>query len=84
MKLHVKDMRGVGLQVQQLEGPHADPSGQGPSRGRSIKDLLLAKQPAHSPRKEPLAQGQSSVIRTGFFKSSHCPAKLRFNPDHLT
>ncbi|XP_067265079.1 DNA repair protein REV1 [Chanodichthys erythropterus] len=56
MKLHVKDMRGVGLQVQQLEGPHADPSGQGPSRGRSIKDLLLAKQPAHSPRKDPLAQ----------------------------
>uniref|UniRef100_A0A8C1TGB8 DNA repair protein REV1 n=1 Tax=Cyprinus carpio TaxID=7962 RepID=A0A8C1TGB8_CYPCA len=55
MKLHVKDMRGVGLQVQQLEGSHADPSGQGPSRGRSIKDLLLAKQPAHSPKKDPLA-----------------------------
>uniref|UniRef100_A0A8C1TFF3 DNA repair protein REV1 n=1 Tax=Cyprinus carpio TaxID=7962 RepID=A0A8C1TFF3_CYPCA len=54
MKLHVKDMRGVGLQVQQLEGSHADPSGQGPSRGRSIKDLLLAKQPAHSPKKDPL------------------------------
>uniref|UniRef100_A0A8C1GRI1 DNA repair protein REV1 n=1 Tax=Cyprinus carpio TaxID=7962 RepID=A0A8C1GRI1_CYPCA len=45
MKLDVKDMRGVGLQVQQLEGSYADPSGQGPSRGRSIKDLLLAKQP---------------------------------------
>ncbi|XP_016372920.1 DNA repair protein REV1-like, partial [Sinocyclocheilus rhinocerous] len=56
MKLDVKDMRGVGLQVQQLEGSYADPSGQGPSRGRSIKDLLLAKQPAHSPRKDPLAQ----------------------------
>uniref|UniRef100_A0A671PKR6 DNA repair protein REV1 n=1 Tax=Sinocyclocheilus anshuiensis TaxID=1608454 RepID=A0A671PKR6_9TELE len=48
MKLDVKDMRGVGLQVQQLEGSYADPSGQGPSRGRSIKDLLLAKQPAHN------------------------------------
>uniref|UniRef100_A0A672QFP1 DNA repair protein REV1 n=1 Tax=Sinocyclocheilus grahami TaxID=75366 RepID=A0A672QFP1_SINGR len=70
MKLDVKDMRGVGLQVQQLEGSYADPSGQGPSRGRSIKDLLLAKQPAHSPRKDPLAQGQSSVNRTEFFKSS--------------
>ncbi|KAI2660588.1 DNA repair protein REV1 [Labeo rohita] len=32
MKLDVKDMRGVGLQVQQLEGSHADPSGQGLSR----------------------------------------------------
>uniref|UniRef100_A0A8C1L325 DNA repair protein REV1 n=1 Tax=Cyprinus carpio TaxID=7962 RepID=A0A8C1L325_CYPCA len=54
MKLHVKDMRGVGLQVQQLEGSHANPSGQGSSRGRSIKDLLLAKQPAHNPKKDPL------------------------------
>uniref|UniRef100_A0A671S287 DNA repair protein REV1 n=1 Tax=Sinocyclocheilus anshuiensis TaxID=1608454 RepID=A0A671S287_9TELE len=75
MKLDVKDMRGVGLQVQQLEGSHADPSGQGPSRGRSIKDLLLAKQPAHSPKKDPLApQGWSSVIRTGFFKSITPPS----------
>ncbi len=70
MKLDVKDMRGVGLQVQQLEGSHADPTGQGPSRGRSIKDLLLAKQPAHSPKKGPLAEGWCSVIRTEFFKSS--------------
>uniref|UniRef100_A0A8C2C5V2 DNA repair protein REV1 n=1 Tax=Cyprinus carpio TaxID=7962 RepID=A0A8C2C5V2_CYPCA len=60
MKLDVKDMRGVGLQVQQLEGSHANPSGQGSSRGRSIKDLLLAKQPAHSPRKDPPAQAFSS------------------------
>ncbi|KTG39631.1 hypothetical protein cypCar_00007907 [Cyprinus carpio] len=35
MKLHVKDMRGVGLQVQQLEGSHANPSGQGSSRDGS-------------------------------------------------
>jgi len=81
MKLHVKDMRGVGLQMQQLEGPHADTSGQGPSRGRSIKDLLQARQPVHSPRKEPRAHGQSSLIRTGFFKSIHCPAKFRYNPE---
>uniref|UniRef100_A0A8C1TDT6 DNA repair protein REV1 n=1 Tax=Cyprinus carpio TaxID=7962 RepID=A0A8C1TDT6_CYPCA len=74
MKLDVKDMRGVGLQVQQLEGSYADPSGQGPSRGRSIKDLLLAKQPAHSPRKDPPAQGRSSVIRTEFFKSITPPS----------
>uniref|UniRef100_A0A8C1E2S6 DNA repair protein REV1 n=1 Tax=Cyprinus carpio carpio TaxID=630221 RepID=A0A8C1E2S6_CYPCA len=63
MKLHVKDMRGVGLQVQQLEGSHANPSGQGSSRGRSIKDLLLAKQPAHSPKKDPLAVCSSSQER---------------------
>uniref|UniRef100_A0A673KTW5 DNA repair protein REV1 n=1 Tax=Sinocyclocheilus rhinocerous TaxID=307959 RepID=A0A673KTW5_9TELE len=74
MKLDVKDMRGVGLQVQQLEGSYADPSGQGPSRGRSIKDLLLAKQPAHSPRKDPLAQGQSSVIRTEVTPPSSPPS----------
>uniref|UniRef100_A0A671S282 DNA repair protein REV1 n=1 Tax=Sinocyclocheilus anshuiensis TaxID=1608454 RepID=A0A671S282_9TELE len=75
MKLDVKDMRGVGLQVQQLEGSHADPSGQGPSRGRSIKDLLLAKQPAHSPKKDPLApQGWSSVIRTGVTPPSSPPS----------
>uniref|UniRef100_A0A8C2C7N3 DNA repair protein REV1 n=1 Tax=Cyprinus carpio TaxID=7962 RepID=A0A8C2C7N3_CYPCA len=61
MKLHVKDMRGVGLQVQQLEGSHANPSGQGSSRGRSIKDLLLAKQPAHSPKKDPLAPQDGST-----------------------
>uniref|UniRef100_A0A672QFD5 DNA repair protein REV1 n=1 Tax=Sinocyclocheilus grahami TaxID=75366 RepID=A0A672QFD5_SINGR len=74
MKLDVKDMRGVGLQVQQLEGSYADPSGQGPSRGRSIKDLLLAKQPAHSPRKDPLAQGQSSVNRTEVTPPSSPPS----------
>lgn len=71
MKLHVKDMRGVGLQVQQLEGPHADPSGQGPSRGRSIKDLLQTRQPAHSPRKEPLAQdGLTSPSSSRAFSSN--------------
>uniref|UniRef100_A0A672QFI3 DNA repair protein REV1 n=1 Tax=Sinocyclocheilus grahami TaxID=75366 RepID=A0A672QFI3_SINGR len=80
MKLDVKDMRGVGLQVQQLEGSYADPSGQGPSRGRSIKDLLLAKQPAHSPRKDPLAQGQSSVNRTEFFKSTFSSNQERVTP----
>ncbi|XP_051566138.1 DNA repair protein REV1-like isoform X1 [Myxocyprinus asiaticus] len=56
MKLDVKDMRGVGLQVQQLDGTHTDPSGQGLSRGRSIKDLLLARKPPHSQSKDPLAQ----------------------------
>ncbi|XP_016388955.1 DNA repair protein REV1 isoform X2 [Sinocyclocheilus rhinocerous] len=72
MKLDVKDMRGVGLQVQQLEGSHADPSGQGPSHGRSIKDLLLAKQPAHSPKKDPLApqDGLTSPSSSRAFSSS--------------
>lgn len=63
MKLDVKDMRGVGLQVQQLEGSHADVSGHGSSRGRSIKDMLLARQPVHRQNKESLAQGQSHVFR---------------------
>ncbi|TRY99045.1 hypothetical protein DNTS_032771 [Danionella cerebrum] len=53
MKLNVKDMRGVGLQVQQLEGSHAEPAGPCSSRGRSIRDLLQAKQPTHSPKKQP-------------------------------
>ncbi|XP_016110482.1 DNA repair protein REV1-like [Sinocyclocheilus grahami] len=72
MKLDVKDMRGVGLQVQQLEGSHADPSGQGPSRGCSIKDLLLAKQPAHSPKKDPPApqDGLTSPSLSRAFSSS--------------
>ncbi|XP_043105477.1 DNA repair protein REV1 isoform X2 [Puntigrus tetrazona] len=71
MKLDVKDMRGVGLQVQQLEGPHADPSGKGPSRSRSIKDLLLAKQPVHSPKKDPLAQdGLTSPSSSRAFSSN--------------
>ncbi|KAI7808932.1 putative DNA repair protein REV1, partial [Triplophysa rosa] len=56
LKLDVKDMRGVGLQVQQLEGSHADPSGHGSSRGRSIRDMLLARQPVHRQNKESLAQ----------------------------
>lgn len=56
MKLDVKDMRGVGLQVQQLEGSHADTSGQGASSGRSIKDLLLARKSIHRQSKDPLAQ----------------------------
>uniref|UniRef100_A0A8C1HSP9 DNA repair protein REV1 n=1 Tax=Cyprinus carpio carpio TaxID=630221 RepID=A0A8C1HSP9_CYPCA len=71
MKLHVKDMRGVGLQVQQLEGSHANPSGQGSSRGRSIKDLLLAKQPAHSPKKDPLATSSSRVCSSSQERVTH-------------
>ncbi|XP_073768289.1 DNA repair protein REV1 isoform X1 [Danio rerio] len=71
MKLNVKDMRGVGLQVQQLDGSHADPSGQGPSRGRSIRDLLLAKQSAHSPSKEsPSQDGLISASSSRAFSSN--------------
>lgn len=69
MKLDVKDMRGVGLQVQQLEGSHADPSGHGSSRGRSIKDMLLARQPVHRQNKDYLAQGQNPVYNMGIFRS---------------
>ena len=43
MKLEVQEMRGVGLQVQLLEGAHSagqDPAG---SRTRSIKDMFTAQ-----------------------------------------
>ncbi|KAA0715849.1 DNA repair protein REV1 [Triplophysa tibetana] len=71
MKLDVKDMRGVGLQVQQLEGSHADPSGHGSSRGRSIKDMLLARQPVHRQNKESLAQeGLASTSPSRPFSSN--------------
>ncbi len=38
MKLQVQDLRGVGIQVQLLEGNHSVPQD---SRTRSIKDMLL-------------------------------------------
>ncbi|XP_028981716.2 DNA repair protein REV1 isoform X3 [Esox lucius] len=42
MSLEVRDLRGVGLQVQLLEGAHSDPSG---PKSRSIRDMLLAPRP---------------------------------------
>uniref|UniRef100_A0AAY4DVS2 DNA repair protein REV1 n=1 Tax=Denticeps clupeoides TaxID=299321 RepID=A0AAY4DVS2_9TELE len=42
MKLEVTDMRGVGLQVQQLEGLHTTPQ----DSRRHIRDLLLARRQA--------------------------------------
>uniref|UniRef100_A0AAY5KS83 DNA repair protein REV1 n=1 Tax=Esox lucius TaxID=8010 RepID=A0AAY5KS83_ESOLU len=37
MSLEVRDLRGVGLQVQLLEGAHSDPSG---PKSRSIRDIV--------------------------------------------
>uniref|UniRef100_A0A6Q2WST4 DNA repair protein REV1 n=1 Tax=Esox lucius TaxID=8010 RepID=A0A6Q2WST4_ESOLU len=46
MSLEVRDLRGVGLQVQLLEGAHSDPSG---PKSRSIRDMLLAPSSARVP-----------------------------------
>ncbi|XP_062312560.1 DNA repair protein REV1 [Osmerus eperlanus] len=55
MKLEVQEMRGVGLQVQLLEGAHSagqDPAG---SRTRSIKDMFTAQRaPAAKPNNTEL------------------------------
>ncbi|XP_070770929.1 DNA repair protein REV1 [Enoplosus armatus] len=41
MKLQVQDLRGVGIQVQLLEGNHTVPQDSMGSRKRSIKEMLL-------------------------------------------
>ncbi|XP_071775816.1 DNA repair protein REV1 [Centroberyx gerrardi] len=43
MKLQVQDLRGVGIQVQLLEGNHTAPQDSTGSRTRSIKDMLLGQ-----------------------------------------
>uniref|UniRef100_A0A665WWJ2 DNA repair protein REV1 n=1 Tax=Echeneis naucrates TaxID=173247 RepID=A0A665WWJ2_ECHNA len=52
MNLQVQDLRGVGIQIQLLEGNHSashDPTGH---RTRSIKEMLLGQQPNKSPHHE--------------------------------
>ncbi|KAJ8410011.1 hypothetical protein AAFF_G00210520, partial [Aldrovandia affinis] len=51
MKLNMADVRGVGVQVQQLLGSH--PTSKDRPRPRSIRDLLLAQRPAHSSTPAP-------------------------------
>lgn len=41
MKLQVQDLRGIGIQVQLLEGNHSVPQDSMGSRTRSIKEMLL-------------------------------------------
>ncbi|KAJ3591628.1 hypothetical protein NHX12_006760 [Muraenolepis orangiensis] len=53
MKLPAQDMRGVGIQVQQLEGAHSAPE----NHKCSIKDLLLGQGPA--------ARSSSAAADTG-------------------
>lgn len=43
MKLQVQDLRGVGIQVQLLEGKHSVPQDSAGSRTRSIKEMLLGQ-----------------------------------------
>uniref|UniRef100_A0A667ZFE6 DNA repair protein REV1 n=1 Tax=Myripristis murdjan TaxID=586833 RepID=A0A667ZFE6_9TELE len=43
MKLQVQDLRGVGIQVQLLEGNHSVAQDSTGSRSRSIKDMLLGQ-----------------------------------------
>uniref|UniRef100_A0A6Q2XM41 DNA repair protein REV1 n=1 Tax=Esox lucius TaxID=8010 RepID=A0A6Q2XM41_ESOLU len=56
MSLEVRDLRGVGLQVQLLEGAHSDPSG---PKSRSIRDMLLAPRP---PAQQSPAQPRPSGL----------------------
>ncbi|KAI4892709.1 hypothetical protein NFI96_015304, partial [Prochilodus magdalenae] len=48
MKLTVRDMRGVGLQMQVLENSQSDT---GLSRSRTIRDLFTSRRPAHTQNK---------------------------------
>ena len=43
MKLQVQDLRGIGIQVQLLEGNHSVPHDSAGLRTRSIKDMLLGQ-----------------------------------------
>ncbi|XP_075962249.1 DNA repair protein REV1 isoform X2 [Anarhichas minor] len=43
MKLQVQDMRGVGIQVQLLDGHHSVPQGSAGPGARSIKEMLLGR-----------------------------------------
>lgn len=43
MKLQVQDLRGVGIQVQLLEGHHSVSQDSKGHRSRSIKEMLLGK-----------------------------------------
>ena len=43
MKLQVQDLRGVGIQVQVLEGNHSVPQDATGHRTRSIKEMLQGR-----------------------------------------
>ncbi|XP_029558723.1 DNA repair protein REV1 isoform X2 [Salmo trutta] len=45
MRLEVQDLRGVGLQVQLLDGAHSAPHDPSGPKTRSIRDMLLAQRP---------------------------------------
>lgn len=49
MKLQVQDLRGVGIQVQLLEGNQSFRQDCKGPRGRSIKDMLLGQEPSAKP-----------------------------------
>lgn len=55
MKLQVQDLRGVGIQVQLLEGNHSAPQDSTGSRTRSIKDMLLGQGTSAQPNKRGLS-----------------------------
>lgn len=48
MKLQVQDMRGVGIQVQLLDGHHSVPQDSSDPRTRSIKEMLLGQRSVRS------------------------------------
>lgn len=46
MKLQVQDLRGIGIQVQLLEGHHPVPQDSVGHKSRSIKEMLLGQGPS--------------------------------------
>uniref|UniRef100_A0A8C7GX62 DNA repair protein REV1 n=1 Tax=Oncorhynchus kisutch TaxID=8019 RepID=A0A8C7GX62_ONCKI len=73
MRLEVQDLRGVGLQVQLLDGAHSaayDPSG---PKTRSIRDMLLAQRP-------PAQHNHTGVCVCG---KSSSPLPSTRTPNHV-
>ncbi|KAJ8013296.1 hypothetical protein DPEC_G00051790 [Dallia pectoralis] len=78
MRLEVQDLRGVGLQVQLLEGAHSEPSG---PKSRSIRDMMLAQRPpAQLKPSDPLPNTLFADITTNQARKSSAIVPARSSP----
>uniref|UniRef100_A0A8C8D599 DNA repair protein REV1 n=1 Tax=Oncorhynchus tshawytscha TaxID=74940 RepID=A0A8C8D599_ONCTS len=66
MRLEVQDLRGVGLQVQLLDGAHSAPYDPSGPKTRSIRDMLLAQRP-------PAQHNHTGVCVCGKSSSARVP-----------
>uniref|UniRef100_A0A8C7UTP0 DNA repair protein REV1 n=1 Tax=Oncorhynchus mykiss TaxID=8022 RepID=A0A8C7UTP0_ONCMY len=66
MRLEVQDLRGVGLQVQLLDGAHSAPYDPSGPKTRSIRDMLLAQRP-------PTQHNHTGVCVCGKSSSARVP-----------